>query len=741
MLERACAGLFIAPGLGKTSITFAAYEVLRAKGLVKKMLVLAPLRVCYSTWPAEGQKWDEFQHLSVGILHGLNKDKVLAENHDVYVMNYEGLKWLEAATRHAPMFDVLVIDESSKLKHTNTQRFKILKKMLGKFKRRYILTGSPAANSLLDIFGQVFCMDQGATFGPYISHYRDLYFFQTGFGGYEWKLKPNAATQIQQLLAPRVMRMAAEDYLEMPDLIKVNITVDLPEEAQLQYLKMEKKLQIEVAEGKVTAVNAAVAAGKCIAEGTEVLTNKGWILIENYTPDLKVWDGISWINADKLQFNGIQEVVTCYNIKMTAAHKVLTAQGWRQAGDIINEQSGEKFTAANFRLPGGSWASAKHKAQSCKQTSSMVCSMPMWQSIYSKVCLAERPSQTKREKLRLYAWAAISKSARHAWHVFNKTMENMARNARVLPKYAGQGLAKLWRTGYKSKYSVAEIRKFLGRYASYLCPQFNFRSHRQYARLFKDQLPMGNYATAMQQPQSNKVCTNKHRPATYSSTGQATGYKVYNAVQASNTQATARVYDIINAGPLERFTVRSPDGQALLVHNCRQIASGSVYDEQGEVHIIHSAKVEALQDLVEELEGQPLLVAYEYTHEATAINAAFGGKLPIIGGGMTVKQGATIIDKWNAGEIPLLLAQSSAVSHGVNLQHGGSSICWFTLTYNLETYEQFIARVYRQGQTQKVFVYHLVANKTIDNAVLAIVAKKDKLQQSLLTALADYWAV
>jgi SNF2 family DNA or RNA helicase len=434
ILERACAGLFLSPGLGKTSITFAAFEVLRAKKLVKKMLVLAPLRVCYSTWPAEGQKWDEFQHLSVGILHGANKAKVLAEDHDIYVMNYEGLKWLEAATRHAPMFDVLVIDESSKLKHTNTQRFKTLKKMLSKFKRRYILTGSPAANSLLDLFGQVFCMDQGATFGPFISHYRDLYFFQTGFGGYEWKLKPNAAAQIQQLLAPRVMRMAAEDYLDMPELIKVNIIVDLPEEAQLQYLQMEKKLQIEVQEGKVTAVNAAVAAGKC-----------------------------------------------------------------------------------------------------------------------------------------------------------------------------------------------------------------------------------------------------------------------------------------------------------------RQIASGSVYDEQGDVHIIHSAKVEALQDLVEELEGQPLLVAYEYTHEAVAINKAFGGQLPIIGGGMTTKQGADIIDAWNRGEIPLLLAQSGAISHGVNLQQGGSAICWFTLTYNLETYEQFIARVYRQGQAQRVFVYHLVANKTIDTAVLAIVAKKDKQQQSLLTALASYW--
>ena len=267
-LERACAGLFLSPGLGKTSIMLDVFEVLRAKGLIKQMLVLAPLRVCYSVWPAEVTKWDDFGHLKVGVLHG--PDKLITLNdksYDVLVMNYEGLRWLAGIRAKLP--EMLVIDESSKLKHINTQRFKTLKTMLDKFKRRYILTGSPASNSLLDLFGQLYAMDQGATFGPYITKYRSDYFNQGGFGGYEWRLKPGADIAIHEKLAPRVMSLAAEDYLTLPPLVETTIEVTLPPPAMLQYLQMEKQLKLDLDSGKVTAANAAVATMICrqIANG------------------------------------------------------------------------------------------------------------------------------------------------------------------------------------------------------------------------------------------------------------------------------------------------------------------------------------------------------------------------------------------------------------------------------------------------------------------------------------------
>ena len=272
LIERSHAGLFLKPGLRKTSIVLAAFDILKSKHLAKALLVIAPLRVCYSTWPGEIAKWNEFNHLSIGILHGPNKDDVLKEKHDVYVINYEGLKWLffHALPRLKTWpFDVLIADESTKLKAINTQRFKIIKPELNKFARRYILTGSPTANGLMNLFGQCFVMDSGESLGKYITRFRAEFFYQTGFGGHEYKPKANAEEQIYERLAPRVFYAHEQDWVQLPPLIEKDIIVELPTEAKLQYLKMEKAFKLKFEAGEVTAVNAAVMSMKCrqIANG------------------------------------------------------------------------------------------------------------------------------------------------------------------------------------------------------------------------------------------------------------------------------------------------------------------------------------------------------------------------------------------------------------------------------------------------------------------------------------------
>jgi len=280
LVENAEAGLFLSPGLGKTSITLAAFKVLREVGFVDKMLVIAPLRPCYTVWPKEVKKWKDFSKFSVGVLHGAKKDKILREDHDIYVVNPEGLRWLFSEISKVfgrfP-FQHLVVDESSRFKHCNTQRFKTLKPHLPKFKRRTILTGSPAANSLLDIFGQMYVMDIGKTFGPYITHFRNEFFFQTGYGGYEWRLKPKAETAIHQRIAPRVLRMSDKDYLKMPKLIFRDIEIELPPKARAIYDQMENALRLDFEEGRVVASNSAVATMKCrqIANGGIYLDPNG----------------------------------------------------------------------------------------------------------------------------------------------------------------------------------------------------------------------------------------------------------------------------------------------------------------------------------------------------------------------------------------------------------------------------------------------------------------------------------
>lgn len=301
LLEHAEAALLLDPGLGKTSITYGALKILKNKHAFKGALVIAPLRPVYSVWPKEQEKWDDFKDMSVGILHGDNKDDVLLEDHDIYVMNYEGIDWLfgspppnykaiedpkereqkKAAyaqeiklvkARAKLLFskvDTLVFDELSKMKTSDSKRFKSLKPHLGKFVRRWGLTGSPAPNGLTDLFGQFYVLDLGRALGQYVTHYRNKYFDASGFGGYTWKLKTGAEKQIYAAVKPISLRMDAEDYLDMPKIVNVTLSVELPPKARKMYDEIEEDFFSELDNKEYTAVNAASASTKCaqIANG------------------------------------------------------------------------------------------------------------------------------------------------------------------------------------------------------------------------------------------------------------------------------------------------------------------------------------------------------------------------------------------------------------------------------------------------------------------------------------------
>ena len=462
LLEHAAAALFLDPGLGKTSVTLAAVKLLKKKGVLSKVLLIAPLRVCHSVWPAEIEKWSDFHNLNVVVLHGKDKEALLKTEADIYVINPEGLDWLlDVQKEKLPNgktkikvdlkrwkefgFDTLIFDELSKFKHINTNRFKAIKLILHTFGRRWGLTGSPAANGLLDLFAQCFVLDQGRTLGPYISHYRMKYFTQ-GYDGFSWNLKEGADQEIYTRIKPLALRMAAEDYLDMPKVIENNIKVSLPENVMRVYLQLENDLIARLDKKVVVAANAAAASMKC-----------------------------------------------------------------RQV--------------------------------------------------------------------------------------------------------ANGGI--------------------------YIDPE----------------------------------------------------------VQA---------------------LVKLPTSQREWVH-------------------LHEAKLDALEELLEELQGSPLLVAYDFEHDLDRLQGRFGKDVPYIGGGVSIKRSKELETRWNSGELPLLLGQSTSLAHGLNLQGACHHVAWHSLTWDFEVYDQFIRRVRRQGQQEKrVFVHHLLASGTIDEVILMALKSKDRGQQALFNALKTY---
>lgn len=458
LLEHAAAALFLDPGLGKTSITLAAIKLLKKKEVLGKVLLIAPLRVCHSVWPNEITKWKDFNELKVVVLHGPYKEDLLEEDADIYVINPEGLDWLlqveKTKTRAGKTqvrvdlrrwkklgFDTLVIDELSKFKHIQTNRFKAMKLVLHTFARRWGLTGSPASNGLMDLFGQCYMLDEGRTLGRYITHYRQQY-FELGYDGFTWSLRNGADQEIYERLKPLALRMG-DDLLDMPRLVENNIKVTLPEKAMKIYLAMEDDLIARLDEGVVTAKTAATASMKC-----RQVANGGIYL----DPEVQ----------------------------------------------------------ALIKLPTG-----------------------------------------KRD------WVDI-----------------------------------------------------------------------------------------------------------------------------------------------------------------------------------HESKLDALEELVEELQGSPLLVAYDFGHDLARIQKRFGKDVPYIGGGVSTKRSQELEQAWNRSELPLLFGHPQSIAHGLNLQEAGHHVAWHSLTWNYEDYDQFIRRVRRQGnKAKRVFVHHIIAEGTIDEVILSTLKIKRNGQNALFDAL------
>jgi len=253
--------------LGKTAIVLSSFRVLKHHGTVNKLLVIAPLRVCSLVWPLELRKWSNFSNMSIGVLHGPRKSAILAEDHDIYVINPEGLQWLEKVIKSKEFSFKkhkweIVFDESSLFKHSGSKRFKIVKKLLPQFERSVILTGTPAPNGLGNVWSQVYLLDQGERLGKYITQFRNKYFYPTGYMGYDYKLQKGAAQKIYDKISDIILHKGVEE-LDLPARIDNRIQVTLPKAARDVYESMRESFIAALDEDNVSvAVNAAVASGK-----------------------------------------------------------------------------------------------------------------------------------------------------------------------------------------------------------------------------------------------------------------------------------------------------------------------------------------------------------------------------------------------------------------------------------------------------------------------------------------------
>lgn len=271
LLQNSNAGLFVKMGLGKTAVVLGALSVLKSKKMLRRALIVAPLRVATFVWRQERDKWADFRDLSIVTLHGSKKASILTDipktQPDIVTITPEGLTWLcdpaYPARVAALDADVLVVDESSFFRHHTSLRFKNLRSILHLFKRRYILTGTPAPRGYLDLWTQAFIMDMGGALGSYVSHYRSRYFTDVGYQYSDWQIQPGAAEKINEKLKPLVLLEDSIRHLDMPELKENQIKVTLPAAVMVEYGKLEKAFFLALPDGTdVMPPNAAALGTK-----------------------------------------------------------------------------------------------------------------------------------------------------------------------------------------------------------------------------------------------------------------------------------------------------------------------------------------------------------------------------------------------------------------------------------------------------------------------------------------------
>ena len=282
LYEKPYSGIFADPGLGKTAIALALIQKIKHNNPKLKTLLVSPLTVCFNTWQDEIAKWDQFNSISYGILHdhwqspfAWTDDKLETlcdKDLDLYITNPENLKWLFSVLSHWYKrfpFHTLLIDESTRFKNMKAKRYSIIRKFLDRFQRRHIMTGTPIPNSLLDIFPQMYLVDKGFCLGKHIVPFRERYFKKTGYKGYQWKALEDSQKKIEKKIAPAIIRIDAEDHIDMPEFIENPVYVGLPDEIQEIYESIEKAFFAEIEDEEIIIPTESAKYNVCrqIASG------------------------------------------------------------------------------------------------------------------------------------------------------------------------------------------------------------------------------------------------------------------------------------------------------------------------------------------------------------------------------------------------------------------------------------------------------------------------------------------
>lgn len=297
--------LMLDMGMGKTAITLSAIaDLMYDRFDIKKVLVIAPLRVAQTTWLDEISKWADTNFLRVSTCTGSLQDRIagLETPADIYTINRENVQWLVGYYGRKWPFDMIVIDESSSFKNPAAKRFRALRKVRPLAKRIIELTGTPRPRGLMDLWSQIYLLDCGKRLGKTIGSYRDIYFNPGKRDGhiiYDWVPKTGAEEKIYNQISDICMSLKSDDYIKLPPVIFNEIKVNLPDQAMTKYKKLEKDFVLELADKEINAGSVAVLTNKLLQIANGAVYDEAGQTVIIHDAKIEALEEIIDCNADK----------------------------------------------------------------------------------------------------------------------------------------------------------------------------------------------------------------------------------------------------------------------------------------------------------------------------------------------------------------------------------------------------------------------------------------------------------
>lgn len=270
ILSHPIAAVLLEMGLGKSVITLTAlFDLCLDSFHIRKVLVIAPLRVARDTWPSEIRKWDHLAGLTYSVAVGTEAERkaALMQKASLYIINRENVDWLVNKSGLPFDYDMIIIDELSSFKSWQAKRFKSLMKVRPHVKRIVGLTGTPSSNGLMDLWAQFHLLDLGKRLGRYITHYRNAYFIPDKRNGevvFSYKPLPGAEERIYEQISDITISMKSCDYLKLPECVINAVPVYMNEQEQDVYDTFKEDMVAKIKGTEIDAANAAVLSGKLL---------------------------------------------------------------------------------------------------------------------------------------------------------------------------------------------------------------------------------------------------------------------------------------------------------------------------------------------------------------------------------------------------------------------------------------------------------------------------------------------